>query len=75
MCFDVYWVEIDLTAVEWQAYTDKVGKRLRARADEYPSILEIEARCPHCCGNTPLTKFVGRMHNGSVSALRPVICP
>jgi hypothetical protein len=67
-CFyDVYWLENDLTAVERQGYDVKVDEALRARATQYPSIFELEARCPLCRGNSPIADF-----NGSV---RQAVCP
>jgi hypothetical protein len=68
VCFyDVYWLERDLTAVERQAYDVKVDEALHARAAQYPSIFELEARCPLCRGNSPIADF-----NGSV---RQAVCP
>jgi len=68
VCFyDVYWLESDLTAAEQQAYNVKVDEALRARAEQHPSILELEARCPHCCNNAPIADFTG--------SIRQTVCP
>jgi hypothetical protein len=68
VCFyDVYWLEEDLTTIEQQAYTLKVDKELYARAEKYPSILELEARCPHCHDNSPIADFTG--------SIREAVCP
>jgi len=68
VCFyDVYWLEEDLTAIEQQAYTLKVDEELHARAEKYPSILELEARCPHCHVNSPIADFTG--------SIREAVCP
>ncbi|KAH7336028.1 hypothetical protein BKA65DRAFT_458517 [Rhexocercosporidium sp. MPI-PUGE-AT-0058] len=68
VCFyDVYWLEEDLTAIEQQAYNLKVDEELHARAEKYPSILELEARCPHCHVNSPIADFTG--------SIREAVCP
>ena len=62
VCFyDVYWLEKDLTDTEWQAYMDRVDQELHARAEQYPSILDLEARCPHCHKNAPIAHFSGNI--------------
>ena len=65
--YDVYWLERDLKETEKQAYKAEVDKKLRRRAAKYPSILELEARCPHCQINAPLTNFEG--------SIRHTLCP
>ncbi|KAK4236843.1 hypothetical protein C8A03DRAFT_35227 [Achaetomium macrosporum] len=65
--YDVYWLESELTVTERQAYNAKVDEELRCRAAQYPSILELEARCPHCHDNAPLANFRG--------SIRQVQCP
>lgn len=67
VCFyDVYWLESDLTAVERQAYNTKVDETLRARAEQHPSILELETRCPHCCNVAPIA---------GLTSIRQAVCP
>jgi hypothetical protein len=65
--YDVYWLESDLTDVERQAYAVKVDKALRARATQYPSIFELETRCPRCHANAPIADFSG--------SIRQAVCP
>ncbi|KAL6399368.1 hypothetical protein AUP68_17914 [Ilyonectria robusta] len=65
--YDVYWLESELTATERQAYNAKVDEEVRCRAAQHPSILELEARCPHCHTNAPLANFRG--------SIRQVQCP
>jgi len=65
--YDVYWLESELTVTERQAYSARVDEELRCRAAQYPSILELEACCPHCHNNRPLANFRG--------SIRQVQCP
>jgi transcription elongation factor Elf1 len=65
--YDVYWFESDLTIAKQNAYDTKVDEELRRRAEEYPSIFELEYRCPECRENAPLAKFRGN--------IRRAICP
>lgn len=65
--YDVYWLESKLTSAEQQAYDIKVDEELHRHADKYPSIFELEYRCPKCHGSSPLAKF-------RVS-VRRAICP
>jgi hypothetical protein len=63
VCFyDVYWLESGLKDVERKAYDRKVDEELRARAAEYPSIFELETRCPRCQTNSPIAEFKGNIH-------------
>jgi hypothetical protein len=65
--YDVYWLESKLTRAEQQAYDTKVDEELRRHADKYPSIFELEYRCPKYQENAPLAKFRG--------SVRRAVCP
>ncbi|KAH8805208.1 hypothetical protein F5884DRAFT_859817 [Xylogone sp. PMI_703] len=65
--YDVYWLEDDLSDTERQAYKDRQDEEWRTRTKQYPSLLELEAQCPHCLQNTPIGNF-----NGSI---REAECP
>lgn len=68
MCFfEVFWYEEDLTAGELRAYQEEVDKTLRARADKYPSLLELEVQCPRCKGNASIADYIG--------SIRCTVCP
>ncbi len=36
-----------------------VDRKIREKADKYPTILELEAKCPRCSANSPLAQFSG----------------
>ncbi|KAK3185245.1 hypothetical protein K4F52_005945 [Lecanicillium sp. MT-2017a] len=63
--YDVYWLESELTNAERQAYNTKVDEELRRRADEHPSVFELEYRCPKCKKNAPLAEFRGNIRRAS----------
>ncbi|KAJ4318661.1 hypothetical protein N0V84_006749 [Fusarium piperis] len=65
--YDVYWLEDDLKDAEKKAFDDEVDRKLRDKAEKYPSLLELDARCPHCCQDSPIAKFRG--------SIRESVCP
>ncbi|KAK8048249.1 hypothetical protein PG994_009979 [Apiospora phragmitis] len=65
--YDVYWLESDLDPIERRAYNAKVDEEVRRRTAQFPSILELHARCPHCDKDASLAKFKGD--------IRQVQCP
>lgn len=65
--YDVYWLESDLDPIERRAYNAKVDEEVRRRTAQFPSILELQARCPHCDKDASLAKFK--------ADIRQVQCP
>ncbi|KAF2659185.1 hypothetical protein K491DRAFT_217121 [Lophiostoma macrostomum CBS 122681] len=64
VCFyDVYWLESGLSSEERRAYDRQVDEELRARAEEYPSILDLEYRCPLCLTSSAIAKFKGNVYH------------
>jgi hypothetical protein len=60
MCFfDIYWLETDLKDVEKEAFDIKVNQMLKNKADTYPSLLQLGARCPCCRRTSPVADFTG----------------
>ncbi|CAF3443893.1 unnamed protein product [Fusarium graminearum] len=50
-----------------RAYDTRVDDELRRHVDGYPSIFDLEYRCPRCQKNAPLAQFRG--------SVRRAICP
>lgn len=64
VCFyDVYWLESGLNDEERREYDRQVEEELRARAEEYPSIFELEYRCPLCLTSSAIAKFKGDIYH------------
>ena len=65
--YDVLWDEEALTPSERQAFQTKVDDEVARRSQKYPSLLELEVRCPRCRGNAPVADFKG--------SIRRAVCP
>lgn len=64
VCFyDVYWLENGLNDEERREYDRQVEEELRARAEGYPSIFELEYRCPLCLTSSAIAKFKGNIYH------------
>ncbi|KAJ0120058.1 Uncharacterized protein J7T55_000911 [Diaporthe amygdali] len=59
--YDVYWEEKDLKDAEKKAFDFEVDQKLSDGTKKHPSLLDLEARCPHCNKNSPIAKFQGRL--------------
>jgi hypothetical protein len=65
--YDVYWLEDDLTASERHQYDVRVDEALQARAEQYPSLLQLESQCPLCRVSSPIVRYTG--------SIRAAVCP
>ncbi|KAM0417077.1 hypothetical protein ACHAPT_012915 [Fusarium lateritium] len=63
--YDVYWLESDLTDDEREAYKAKVDEKLRSHSSEYPSIFELDTRCPLCLEIAPIREFSGNIRQAT----------
>lgn len=59
--YDVFWYEKDLTTKERQAYQERVDEKVRSRAQQHPSLLELDFECPLCKKIAPLADFSGNL--------------
>ncbi|KAL2827364.1 hypothetical protein BDW59DRAFT_171381 [Aspergillus cavernicola] len=57
--YDIFWYESDLKDEERQAYKDGVDEKLHTRSAKHPALLELEAQCPLCEGNSLIANFTG----------------
>jgi hypothetical protein len=65
--YDVFWLQRKLTEKERESYDLKAYEVLRTRAEQHPSIFELEVRCPRCSTDSPIANFFGN--------IREVVCP
>jgi DNA-directed RNA polymerase subunit RPC12/RpoP len=65
--YDVFWEEEDLTQGELEAYQEKANSRVQDRANQFPSILEMEYKCPQCREISAIADLEG--------GIRRVTCP
>ncbi|KAF4466400.1 hypothetical protein FALBO_6748 [Fusarium albosuccineum] len=63
--YDVYWLESDLKDIEREAYNAKVDEKLHSHSSQFPSIFELETRCPLCLAIAPIAKFSGNMREAT----------
>ncbi|KAJ4217026.1 hypothetical protein NW757_014654, partial [Fusarium falciforme] len=63
--YDVYWLESELKDSEREAYNTKVDEKLRSHSSEFPSIFELETRCPLCMAIAPIAEFSGNIRQAT----------
>jgi hypothetical protein len=71
MCFyDIFWFQSDLDQTELDAYDVNAQRVLRDHAREYPSVFRLEAQCPLCRANEPVSRFHGNVRQATCPSCR-----